>query len=99
MPFHYGEFRVGVEIGGVAPGDFASGQSNHFFEAAIDVENVVAIVRNQHAFVQGVEDALGLQQPLRLFDVQEILFSSWQRANTYLTATLAADENGSGAVE
>src|SRR6516225_4143697 len=54
----------------VAAYDCMAGEASHLLEHGIDEEDAVTIVRDEHAFIQRLEDALHLSEPFRLFNIQ-----------------------------
>jgi hypothetical protein len=48
---------------------FGARDSRHFLEISVDENDLGTIVRNNHAFIQGLKDAFDLLQPFRLLDV------------------------------
>ena len=63
-----------VEVRAGFADQLRQGHAGHFLEAGVDVENPVAVVGDDHAFVQRFKQALELLDPFRLVDVHEVSF-------------------------
>src|ERR1700683_4602384 len=54
----------------------AARNSGHFLEIFVGEDDLGAIVRNDHAFIQRLKDTFDLRQPLGRFEFHEIPFAS-----------------------
>jgi hypothetical protein len=61
-------FRLVVKPMNVRSNDVSARQAGHLLEVGIHENNILAIVGDEHAFVEAFEYALDLLQPIRLFD-------------------------------
>jgi hypothetical protein len=52
----------------VRANDVSARQAGHLLQVGIHENNILAIVGDEHAFVEAFEDALDLLQPIWLFD-------------------------------
>src|ERR1700722_4799092 len=59
---------LGVDVVNIQADKFFPGAAAHLFEVGIREHNGLALVGNEHTFVQALENAFDLQQPIWLFD-------------------------------